>query len=550
MREIVTICLAWLACLMQASEADSLRFANPFEHPIAFSGNFGELRANHFHGGLDFKTQGVSGKAVHALADGYVSRIRVTHGSGYVLHVTYDNGYETINRHLSAFTDDMARRVKDLQYERESWEVDITPRPEEYPVKRGQLIAYSGNTGYSFGPHLHLDVIELATGEYVDPLPFFASQVKDRTAPRATGFMLFPQAGRGVVNGRADPQRFPAGRTQEITAWGEIGAGVRAYDYMDGVHNKYGVRTVVLRVDGHEVFRSEVDRFAYRENRYINSWTYEGYMKSFIDPGNRLRMLHASDGKRGIVTIDEERPYRFEYTLSDALGNTSRASFTVQGRRTEIPQVEHRERYTLRWNRVNYLQEPGLTLILPRGTLYEDAYLNYALQGDTSDIAYTYRFNERPILLHRACTLRIGLRRRPVADSAKYYVASVSPKGRKRSVGGRMDGNSMWVKVSELGTYTVCVDTIPPVLTPIRPSGWGRTGRIVIKARDRETGIAAYRGTIDGKYALFGKPNSIKGDLVCVLDSERVKKGGSHELVMSVTDACGNVTTETYQFVW
>ena len=525
-------------------------FANPFEHPIAFSGNFGELRANHFHGGLDFKTQGVSGKAVHALADGYVSRIRVTHGSGYVLHVTYDNGYETINRHLSAFTDDMARRVKDLQYERESWEVDITPRPEEYLVKRGQLIAYSGNTGYSFGPHLHLDVIELATGEYVDPLPFFASQVKDRTAPRATGFMLFPQAGRGVVNGRADPQRFPAGRTQEITAWGEIGAAIRAYDYMDGVHNKYGVRTVVLRVDGHEVFRSEVDRFAYRENRYINSWTYEGYMKSFIDPGNRLRMLHASDGKRGIVTIDEERPYRFEYTLSDALGNTSRASFTVQGRRTEIPQVEHRERYTLRWNRVNYLQEPGLTLILPRGTLYEDAYLNYALQGDTSDIAYTYRFNERPIPLHRACTLRIGLRRRPVADSAKYYVASVSPKGRKRSVGGRMDGNSMWVKVSELGTYTVCVDTIPPVLTPIRPSGWGRTGRIVIKARDRETGIAAYRGTIDGKYALFGKPNSIKGDLVCVLDPERVKKGGSHELVMSVTDACGNVTTETYQFVW
>ncbi len=552
--KIISILILALCSLcsvrMKASEADSLRFANPFGHPITFSGNFGELRANHFHGGLDFKTQGVSGKEVHALADGYVSRIRVTHGSGYVLHVTYDNGYETINRHLSAFAGPIARRVRNLQYERESWEVDLTPRPDEYPVKRGQLIAYSGNTGYSFGPHLHLDVIELSTGEYVDPLPFFASQVKDHTAPRATGFMLFPQAGRGVVNGKAYPQKFAFGQKQALTAWGEIGAAIRAHDYMDGVHNKYGVRTVVLRVDGQEVFRSEVDRFAYEENRYINSWTYGAYMKSFIDPGNRLRMLHASNGNRGLVTIDEERPYHFEYTLSDALGNTSRVSFTVQGRCMEIPEIEYRGRYALRWDRVNYLQEPGLSLALPRGVLYEDVRLNHSLQGDTSDIAYTYQLNDRPVPLHRSCVMRIGLRRYPVADSTKYYVASVSPRGSKRSIGGRMEGGVMQVKITELGTYTVCVDTVPPKLTPVRSASWGRMGRIVIKVRDRETGVASYRGTIDGEYALFGKPNSIRSELVCVLDPERVKKGGNHELVMSVTDACGNVATERYQFVW
>ena len=166
---------------------DKASFTPPFDFPIIFSGNFGEIRANHFHGGLDFKTGGAIGKPVRALAD----------GSGYVLDVTYDNGYSTINRHLSAFVGDIARRIEDLQYEKESWEVEITPDPDEYPVKAGQIIALSGNTGYSFGPHLHLDMIETATDEYIDPLPFFMDKVKDKTAPRAEGIMLFPQPGKG-----------------------------------------------------------------------------------------------------------------------------------------------------------------------------------------------------------------------------------------------------------------------------------------------------------------------------------------------------------------
>ena len=543
-------CLCGAASLEAAVPVDSASFVNPFTHPITLSGNFGELRASHFHGGLDFKTGGATGKEVRALADGYISRIRVTHGSGYVLDVVYDNGYTTINRHLEAFVGDVARRVEDLQYEQESWEVEIVPEAGEYPVRRGQVIAYSGNTGYSFGPHLHLDVIETATGDYVDPLPFFAGQVKDRTAPRAQGIMLFPQRGQGVVNGKTTNQTFAPDRTAGITAWGVIGAGIRAYDYMDGVHNRYGVHTVILEVDGQEVFRSVVDRFAYDENRYINSWTYGQYMKSFIDPGNRLRLLHAYNGNRGLVTIDEERPYRFVYTLRDALGNEARVCFTVQGRRSDIPVPDHREKYHFRWDRVNYLQEPGLELVLPRGVLYEDAYLNYSARADSGDIAFTYRLNDYNIPLHKAASLRIGLLRRPLADSTKYYVASISPKGRKYNMGGRYADGYMEVKVRDLGTYTVAVDTVPPVLTPVGQARWGRTGRIVFRAKDVQTGIASYRGTIDGRYALFGKPNSIKGELVCRLDPRRMKKGGSHVLVMSVTDGCGNVTVQEYRFVW
>lgn len=534
----------------QETDTDKPSFTPPFDFPITFSGNFGEIRANHFHGGLDFKTGGTIGKPVRALADGYISRIRVTHGSGYVLDVAYDNGYSTINRHLSAFVGDVARRVEDLQYEKESWEVEITPEPDEYPVKAGQIIALSGNTGYSFGPHLHLDMIETATDEYIDPLPFFMNKVKDKTAPRAEGIMLFPQPGKGVVEGKQTRRAFPAHPTKPITAWGLIGAGIRAYDYMDGVQNKYGVKTVILEVDGEEVFRSTVDRFAYEENRYINSWTHGQYMKSFIEPGNRLRMLQASNGNRGLVEINEERPYRFVYTLSDALGNTSKVRFTVQGQKTTIAPVEHREKYALKWDKVNYLQEPGLELVIPKGMLYDDVLLNYSVRADSGDIAFTYQLNDTRIPMHNACDLRIGLRRRPVEDVTKYYVAGVTARGGKYRIGGKYEDGVMKVRIRDLGTYTVAVDTVPPVITPVNQAQWGRTGKIIFKAKDKETGINTYRGTIDGKYALFGKPNSISGNLVCELDPKHVEKGGKHVVEMTVTDGCGNRTTGQFEFVW
>ena len=534
----------------QETGTDKPSFIPPFDFPITFSGNFGEIRANHFHGGLDFKTGGTIGKPVRALADGYISRLRVTHGSGYVLDVAYDNGYSTITRHLSAFVGDVARRVEDLQYEKESWEVEITPAPDEYPVKAGQIIALSGNTGYSFGPHLNLDMIETATDEYIDPLPFFMDKVKDKTAPRAEGIMLFPQPGKGVVEGKQTRRAFPAHPTKPITAWGLIGAGIRAYDYMDGVQNKYGVKTVILEVDGEEVFRSTVDRFAYEENRYINSWTHGQYMKSFIEPGNRLRMLQASNGNRGLVEINEERPYRFVYTLSDALGNTSKVRFTVQGQKTTISPVEHREKYALKWDKVNYLQEPGLELVIPKGMLYDDVLLNYSVRADSGDIAFTYQLNDTRIPMHGACDLHIGLRRRPVEDMAKYYVAGVTARGGKYRIGGKYEDGVMKVRIRDLGTYTVAVDTVPPVITPLNQAQWGRTGKIIFKAKDKETGINTYRGTIDGKYALFGKPNSISGNLVCELDPKHVEKGGKHVVEMTVTDGCGNRTTEQFEFVW
>ena len=549
-KSIYLIAAGLMVCLSGKAQPEADNFLPPFDFPIVFSGNFGEIRANHFHGGLDFKTQGATGKPIKAQADGYISRIRVNTGSGYVLNVTYDNGYYLIYRHLSKFAGEIDDRVKQWQYEHEQWEVDITPEPDEYPVKRGDLIAYSGNTGYSFGPHLHLDMVEVATDEFVDPLPFFRHAVKDHTAPSAEGFMVFPQKGKGVVDGQTKNKTYPAKPTQPITAWGEIGLGLKAYDHMETVTNRYGVKLLVMEVDGEEVFRSEVARFAESEHRYINSWTAGQYMKCFIEPGNRLRMLHASNGNRGLLTIDEERPYQITYTLTDGLGNTSKAEFTIIGKQQEIPTLETDGRFVFKWDEVNLLQQPGIDLVVTRDRLYDDLYLDYKVSKRDNEVAFTYQLCKPAVALHDYADLSIGLTQAPVEDMTKYYVAGIDSKGKRYSLGGKFEDGYMKAKVREIGTFTVGIDTIPPVVTPLNPQQWGRSGTVTLQVKDEHTGIRSFRGEIDGAYALFGKYNSVNNHIVCYLDPDHVKKGSRHELVFTATDECNNTVTETYTFTW
>ncbi|WP_321480916.1 M23 family metallopeptidase [uncultured Bacteroides sp.] len=515
-------------------------FTPPLETPLTLSGNFGELRPNHFHGGLDFKTGNVIGKKVLASSDGYISRILVTHGSGHLLYVHYNNGYTAIYRHLSGFVSPIAERVEAFQYAHESWTADITPHPEEYPVHSGQQIAWSGNAGYSFGPHLHLDLVEDSTGDRVDPLLFFKPLIKDNRAPKANGIILFPQPGRGVVEGSDKNKRFLPNALRPIEAWGWIGSGIKAYDYMSGTSNHYGVYSVMLKVDGKEIFRSTVDRYSMDENRMINSWTYGNYMKSFIDPGNTLRMLSADKTTRGLIDINEERDYHFMYELKDFYGNTSRYRFVVQGKRQPIKPLIHREKYHFVWNEVNYLQEPGMTLFVPKGTLYNDLSLSFNVRADSDAIAYTYQINDESVPLHSACKLSIGIRNKVVSDSTKYYIAQLSENGKMHSVGGQYHQGFITAKVLTLGTYTVEVDTIPPKVVPVNKRNWVRSGKIIYHIKDAETAIRSYRGTIDGRFALF-EWRIMTNRLVCKIDRKRINKTGKHSVELVVTDKCGNV---------
>lgn len=542
--------VAYISLCCCALTLHAQQYVPPMDHVITFSGNYGEIRADHYHGGLDFKTGGAEGKVVRAIADGYISRIQVNSSSGLVLTVTFPDGWSAAYRHLSSFMEPIASRVKAWQYEHQSWEMELRPAPEEYPVKAGQPIARSGNTGYSLGPHLHLDLFN-AEDEYVDPLPFFLDKVKDHTAPKPEGFMLFPQPGQGVVDGSQAQKTFPLNPQKPIQVWGLVGVGIKAYDYMDGVHNKYGVKFVTLTVDGDTIFRSTVDHFAYEENRYINSWCEGQYMKSFIEPGNKLRMLEAFNENNGLLTINEERPYKLQYTLTDAFGNTTKVNLTLQGKRQEIAPLPYGDEETLHYDRVNVVQRPGLQLVIPRGALYKDAHLNYQQRTtDSAAIASVYCITDDVIKLHTGAELQIGVRNMPVEDATKYHIVRVGKDGRKSSVGGKLEEGFVKARVLQLGTFSVDVDTIPPTIKPVNQNTWAKTGKVTLKPEDKETGISRYEAMIDGEWALLGRPNSANNNLVLVLDPEHVTKGKRHELTVTLTDGCGNQTTEHFVFTW
>ena len=536
---------------LPAQEKSANPFISPFDFPLLLSGNFGELRANHFHGGVDFKTQGVVGKPIRCIADGYISRVTVTPGGyGQAVYITHDNGYTSVYGHLHRFMNGVQQVVEAYQYEHETFAVDLQFEADRFPLKQGEVFALAGNEGYSFGPHLHMEIRKTDTEEYIDPLQFYTDQLKDTTAPRATHVMLYPQAGKGVVNGSSRKKIISLSGQSPITAWGQIAAGIKAYDYMDGTSNNYGVRSVTLLVDSVEVFRSTVDGFLPDENRMINAWTdYEEYatrnswfMRSQILPGNTWRMLQADD-ERGVVTINEERPYRFCYVLEDLYGNRRTYGFVVQGKKQEV-ELLHKGKHYLKWNQGNIVQQPGMSLVIPKGMLYEDVDLNCKVIADSLNISYDYQLNDKPVPLHGGCSLVIGVRNYPIADTSKYYVAR-KYKGRKSSAGGYFEDGFMFANIRELGTYSVAIDTVAPRIVPMNKPQW-KTGNIRFKIRDAETGIKDYKVYIDGKFVLF-KFASKNATLSC-MHPDRIKRGMKHRMEVVITDYCGNVAREEYQF--
>ena len=532
---------------LSAQEKGKAEFVTPLNSPLILSGNFGELRANHFHGGLDFRTQGKTGLPVYSIADGYVSQIDVSIGSGYMLHVRHKNGYTSIYRHMLGFVHSIANYTEKYQYEHELDEVSIDLPPDEFQVKAGEQIGWSGNEGYSFGPHLHMDLLDTESGDFVDPLQFYVNVIKDTKAPRAEGIMLFPQKGKGVVNGKQTNQSFSPFGNRVIEAWGEIGAGIKAHDYMDDVLSHYGVHSVALYVDGKEICTSNMDHFSAYENRMINSWAYAGYMKSFRDPGNKLRFLHTGDD-RGVVVINEERDYKFLFVLKDVYGNTSRCEFKVRGRKQDIPAYTPKDKYILKWNELNILKKPGVQVIIPGGMVYQDESVNFETFDTPGAISLDCQLHNQALPLHAPCELQIGVRNMPVADTKKYYIAQ-KRGNRYSSVGGVFTNGYVCADIKELGTYTVKVDTIRPRIAPVGKSYWGKAGIVSFSIYDNETGIKYYKGKIDGKFALFHL-RLMNSRLSCRLDSRRVQKGIQHTVELLLIDNCGNASVYRDSFKW
>lgn len=548
---IITLLFSSFTIKAQTITKDS--FISPFKFPLLLSANFGELRGNHFHGGFDIKTGGVVGKPVYCIADGYVSRVLVMAGGyGNALFITHYNGYTSVYGHIKNFSSAVEKVIKDYQLRHETFAVDLKFEPNFIKFKAGDFIASSGNEGMSFGPHLHFEIRNSQTNEYVNPLIFYKDIIADKRAPVAQLIAIYPEKGTGVVNGSQEKKIIPMNAlSRPITAWGKIGIGIKAFDYMNNTNNHYGIYQIKLFLDGKQIFGSQMNGVLSDENRRINGYTDFSELKrnrrwiirSFSLPGNPLRFVESHDD-RGIVEINEERNYQFMYQITDAHGNKNQYSFTVIGKKSNIDPFIPKGKM-LYWNRANVIQEPGFELAIPKGVLYDDVELNYKVSKDSSYLANIYQINDEPIPLHTYCTLMLGLKNRPVKETNKYYIASVVGK-RKNYIGGSKfeDG---WIKanIRDLGTYTIAVDTIAPRILPLSKKLW-KSGNIQFKIYDNETGIKNYKVFIDGKFYIFAY--SLKNNRLVMKYPLSLVRGNAHNMEVFVEDNCGNIVREKYIF--
>ena len=541
------------------AEAQQLR--KPMDIPVLLSGNFGELRSNHFHSGIDFKTQGVEGKPIHSVQDGYVSRISVSPwGYGNGLYITHPDGTTTVYGHLQKFSQKITAYLKEKQYEQESFNVNLSLTPDELPVKEGELVALSGNTGSSGGPHLHFEVRDTETEEPMDPIEYYKDLIKDTQAPKIQGIMVYSIPGKGVVNGsrrklELKPVTAKNGKqtlTGKIEAWGEIGLAVKGYDYMDNTSNIYGIKDITLTADSQVIFHSNLDRFAFDESRYLNSFTdFEEwkehrsfYIKSFVDPGNRLRFIESLN--HVILTIDEPRTYHLTYQLADAFGNTTQLSIQIEGKEQPIPEVDTENTELFHWWSDNRFGAKGIRLTIPKGNLYDDLYFRYSVKEDSTALGTTHILHNKPVAFHKSAKLSLRLQTDTLENKQQYGIVRLQ-NGRRSWTGGVYRNGWVDADIKEMGSYTLGQDLVPPTITPLNPATWVSKQAIALRLSDNLSGVQTYRGEIDGQYVLF-EMNS-KSVITYHFDKERLARG-KHTLKLVVTDACGNQSTYTYPFTW
>ena len=519
---------------------------SPFDFEILLSASYAELRSNHFHAGLDFKTGGVVGKPIKCVADGYICRAKVeTAGYGMALYVMHD-GFMTVYAHLDRFPDNVAKRVRKYQYDNERFEVDLYFAPGDYPVKRGELLAHAGNSGYSFGPHLHFEVRDSTGTRLYNPLPYYKQLVTDTRVPKATAVAVYPRYGAGTLfAGQASKSfKLQDGVLRDtIEAWGDIAFAIEALDYMDNTTNKYGLYHIELSVDGELCFENRMDSYTFSENKLILACVDQArerrgegtFQKLYRMPNNPFSE-YMSDNGRGWVTIDEERLYNVECRIADYHGNESRYTFVVRGVACE-PALHECVPAPLMWNRENVLEAEGARLRIPKGEMFDDAYLTIAYDDSCTLQGSCCSTDEDVVFWHGAkLSLKAG---DDVAGipGEKLYIGKKTDKGISWEGGSYSDG---WVTatISSQGVYDIAVDTVPPVLVPVDEALWEQNAKVVFTLDEKETKPVSFRGTLNGKFVLF-KYNRKERRLTFDFKQENIKSG-THLMKVVATDACGN----------
>ncbi len=523
-------------------------FRYPLDLPPATAGTFGELRPNHFHSGLDFKTNQRTGYPVQAAQDGYVSRLRVEFGGfGNAIYITHPNGYTTVYGHIERFAPALEKAVRQMQYAQQTDMVDFKLEPLQIEVCQGDVIAWSGNEGASAGPHLHFEVRDTKTEETINP-QLFGLTIPDRVPPALYAIGIYKLDGQPFseytprqfipLTGKNGSYRLL--RPQMINVSGETGFGIIANDQTSASPNHNGIYSLELKVDGKTVYTFAIERFAFDETRAINAYidypeflkTHRYIQKCFILPGNKIT-LYPQSVNRGVVNFNDDAMHSVEYIVKDVAGNTSELTVNVKSASDGATVTAAPIGTLFHYDKPNQFSNDKVKVMIPPGNLYDDLYFTYAtLPKRPGMYSVIHRIHNRYTPINDTLDLWI----KPDSSIGKYAGKAVIVNTEGVCENSAYQDGYVKTGARTFGDYFVKVDTVPPFIIPINiknGAGLKKAKSIALRIGDRLSGVKSYKGSIDGKWVLMQW--NYKSRILHYYFTDEIAPG-KHRFELTVTD--------------
>lgn len=535
-------------------------FRYPIDLPPAVAGGFAELRPNHFHSGLDFKTNQRSGYPVHASADGYVSRVRVQFGGGgNIVYIDHPNGYTTVYMHNQSFAPEIEKAVHDYQYAHQLYEVDFNLPPNQINVHKGDVIAISGQSGAVAGPHSHFEIRDTKSEQTINP-QLFGLTIPDHIAPHIGAVGIYHIGDRPFSE--HTPHQFLAvsgagsnyhlTHPQVIEVNGNTGFGISTADRNNASANPNGVYSIELLVDGKTIYTFAAERFAFDQTHAINGYIdYPSFLrerrfmqKCFVPPGSHIS-LYPQSVNRGLVFFNDDKVHDVQYIVKDVAGNTSTLSFKVRSQPSPQVAATRPPSNLFYYDKVNVFTTSRLKLIVDPGNLYDNVEFTYdSLTKLPGKYSITHRIHNKMTPIHDRFEIWI---------KPDVSLGDLTGKAVIAGTGGVCDSciyENGYVKGKSrsFGEFYITVDNTPPFVTPLnirKGSKMNRAHGLFFRIGDNLTGVKTYNGKIDGKWVLMKWDYKTK--ILSYTFDDSISHG-KHSFELVVGDAKNNFTQYTTQF--
>lgn len=522
------------------------KYTSPVDFSITLTGNFGEIRNEHFHTGIDIKALKGEGSAITSIADGYVSRIGVSPwGYGNVLYITHLDGRVSVYGHLQKFVPAIEKWVLSQQISKQTFTVNLYPNADKFAVKQGEHIAYMGNSGSSGGAHLHFEIRESGTGNPINIISHGIYTVSDHVKPTLKSIKLFEI---DTVNGIAVHTLKQSKSPNDTTPLKLRDRGYIAYeviDYKDGKSNTMGTYSIEQEVNGVVNFGFKLDEINFNTSKYIKTFTaFKEDRESKIDviraytSANNLLKCYNNVKNRGIVTASDT-PIKVVTKITDDAGNKTSISFNIikDSSRSQISIPENSQ--PVRWNKQFTHIGEKIAATISSGTMYDDCYIKFEEQNDI------YIIGDRNTPIHKPIAITLAVPNNTKIN--KIGMVEVNEKGHTSNWHDvKYQNGKISTKIKRLGNYKIANDTIKPTINTLSTVTKG--GRdLKFRLSDNLSGIADYSLTVDGEWVLSsydGKTATLTHQI------KRAKTPVIHKVSVSVIDAAGNRNTIKKDLEW